>query len=202
MGWSRWSRAFTSAGLVSVAACTALAGTPAGGAAPLRDGPLESTSAHAWAIGKPVGETFTDGLEALEFAGAEPAKLVRVRMLGDEGLELVGVGLATPERRFGSVQLMDGFPPTHRDLTASAVLEDGFGVPLAGSTRAGIGWELLLGIRAREPGRLVRTGIEVTYTVGEETYVEVIPAALAVCASPSNGTPTGDCKMPPLPDGD
>jgi hypothetical protein len=55
----------------------------------------------------------------------------------------------------------------------------------------------LVGVRLAGPGR--KSGIEVTYTVAGETYVELIPAALAVCASRANQHPR-DCALPDLPD--
>lgn len=200
MDKSRWSALAASlfAGMLTLTACSSAASAP--GAVELRDGPLQSTSPHAWGIRQPLGATFTDGFETLEFSGDQDAKLVRVRLLGDPALELVGVGLATPDRRFSSVQLMKEFPPRHQDLAAAAVLDDGIGVPMAAKTRFDIGWELLLGIRVNEPGRHVRTGVEVTYTVGNETYVEVIPAALAICADPAVEEAVNDCKLPPLPE--
>jgi hypothetical protein len=163
-----------------------------------RDGPLSTPSPHAWAIGRQLGATFTDGLETLEFGGSEPAELVSVRMVGDRQLELVGVGLAGPGRKYGSIQLMEGFPPRHPDLDPDVVVSDAAGHSMAAQTRSDIGWQLLLGIRVTEPGRHVRTGIEVTYTVAGETYVELIPAALAVCASRADTHPRG-CALPDLP---
>jgi hypothetical protein len=164
-----------------------------------RDGPLSTPSPHAWTIGRPLGATFTDGLETLEFEGSEPAELMSVRMVGDPALELVGVGLAGPGREYGSIQLMDGFPPRHPHLDPAVIIPDAIGHPLTPQTHYGIGWQLLIGIRVTEPGRHVRTGIEVTYAAAGETYVEVIPAALAVCATRDDNHPRS-CPLPDLPD--
>lgn len=202
VGNRRLVRAALSAALLALTACSGAASSTPGGAAPLRDGPLQATSAHSWGFRQPVGAAFTDGLETLEFSGSEPAKLVKVRLLGDPALRLLGVALATPDRRYGSQQLFEGFPPRDRSLPRGVLLPDPYGKPLSPQTRFDIGWELLLGIRVDEPGRHVRTGIEVTYTVGAETFVEVIPAALAVCADPDAVKQVNDCELPPLPGAD
>lgn len=196
----RWSRTTRGSGCVlavaALTSCSALSGGPDSG---LRDGPLRGTTPHAWAIDREVDDVFTDGLESLIFEGSSDAELVEVRMVGDNDLELIGVALGSPDRRFGSTQLMDGFPPRDPTLTDDAIIEDALGHPMTAHTRADIGWELLLGIRATEPGRHVRTGIEVTYTVGGERYVELIPAALAVCAHAAGVSPEGDCELPAIP---
>ena len=185
------------AGILALTACSgdAVGSNPG---VTLRDGPLDTPPPHAWAIGQPIGATFTDGLETLEFEGTEPAELVDVRLIGDPDLELVGVALAGPDRTYGSIQLMEGFPPRHKDLEPNVVINDGIGHPMTAQTRHDIGWELLLGIRVSEPGRHVRTAIEVTYTAAGQTYVEQIPAAMAICASRDNHRPR-DCAVPPLP---
>ncbi|MDI6911146.1 hypothetical protein [Nocardioides sp.] len=178
---------------VTFEGCAARTGTV--GEAFRPDGPLRSVSEHAWAIGVDPDTTFTDGLETLNFDADGEVELQNVRLLGDSGLELVGVSLADPERTIGSVQYMETYPPRHRDLKGH-IVDDGLGTPLAARTPNDIGWELLLGIRATEPGRHVRTGIEVTYTHDGHTFRETLPALLAVCVGRSIGF--RDCDLPDL----
>lgn len=142
---------------------------------------------------------FTDGFETLTFSGSADASLVQVRLLGDPALELTGVALAGPARRIGSVQLLSEFPPKDPRLGGRGnLITDAVGYPMRSDTRDDIGWELLLGMRAAEPGRHVRTGIEVTYDVAGERYTEVIPAALAVCAGGAD-IDLRDCELPDMP---
>lgn len=159
------------------------------------DGPLRAVPEHAWAIGVNPNTTFTDGFETLVFDTDGEVELQDVRLLGDSALKLVGVSLAAPERTIGSVQYMDTYPPRHPDLNGH-IVKDGLGVPFAATTPKDIGWELLLGIRATEPGRHVRTGIEVTYTYDDHTFRETLPALLAVCVG--EGLELQECDLPDL----
>lgn len=184
--------------MTAALAVTACAGDGANGAA-LRDGPLQEPSAHAWAYELPVGTVFTDGLETLDLAGSKPATLVDVTLVGDPGLQLVGVSLAGPERPFASIQLIEQFPPQHRDLPSQVLVADALGHQLTPLSVDDMGWQLLLGIKVAEPGRHVRSAVEVTYEVDGDTYIERLPAALAICGS-EDGATGQDCDLPPLPE--
>ncbi len=61
-------------------------------------GPMKPHNAHGYVISMHQGKTFTDGFESLELTGDQPAVILDVEIIGDEGLELAGVELAGPER--------------------------------------------------------------------------------------------------------
>jgi hypothetical protein len=159
----------------------------------LAPGPLNRPNAHSWAFSQPVGAVFPDGLEILRLNGDREAVIESVELVGDGGLELVGVRLSPPGgRSIGSVQFMPGFPP--RDHEIHQV------VPAVGTTITPIGqdpqgWELLVGMRVTRDAYLVREAIRVTYTVDGKRYAQVLPAGLAVCASPRHEV-DGECPPP------
>lgn len=181
--------------LVAVAAATAAAlGYIGGGRS--TDGPLNPGPPHGWAATAKVGDVFTDGLELLHLRGTEQAVIEDVRLVGDDGLELAGAVLAGPERGIGAVQYMPTFPPHNNpQIDAELVEAEGTWITPEGKDRKGT-WELLLGIRPTTEGYLVRTGVEVDYSVQGEEYTVLIPAHLAVCTSQKYER-RGECPLPP-----
>lgn len=180
---------------VAVAAATAFAVVGGGGRS--TDGPMVLGNPHGWATTGAVGDTFTDGMELLRLGGDQSAVIEDVRLVGDEGLELVGAKLAPPERAIGAVQYFETFPPTD-DPVLDADLVDAEGTTITPMGEAGETWELLLGIRATREGYLVRTAVEVDYSVGDDEFTAVLPGHLAVCTSPDLER-RGDCPAPPAP---
>lgn len=151
---------------------------------------------HAWATPKDVGERFTDGLEVLSFRGEHEAVIDSVELVGAEGLRVVGVRLAGPQRSLGSIQVMQ-WPPRDPELAPSSIMP-AFGVPLK-PRRSGATYELLLGLEVTDEGSgyLVREGIRIGYTVNGTHYVQDLPAVLAVCTTPAAlDAETGECPLP------
>ena len=152
-------------------------------------GPLRSAPAHGWATTHPVGEPFTDGLEILKFPGAHDAAVLEsVELIGADGLEVVGVSLAGPDRRFGSIMHLDGYPPRDPDLSDVRPSDTAM-------TPDEVGWQLLLGIQATEPGYLTREGLRITYSIDGQTYEREYAAHLAVCTSQKYWQ-DGECPLP------
>jgi hypothetical protein len=174
----------------AVAAFTTLPGSGAQGG-----GPMDPGNPHGWAVTAPVGHPFTDGMEVLRLTGDQPAVIKDVRLVGNEGLELVGAKLASPERGIGWVQYRAEFPPNN-DPVLDVDLVDVVGARITPLASDNGGWELLLGIRATTDGYLVRTGVEVDYRVGANNYTVLLPAHLAVCTSPAHQR-DGGCPLPP-----
>lgn len=118
-----------------------------------------------------------------------------VELVGDDRLELVGLSLSPPGgRSIGAVQFMPGFPPQDHEIHRI--------VPAVGTTISPIevdpqGWELLVGMRATTDDYLVRDGLQVTDTVGNQRYSQLLPATLAVCASPRHEV-DGECPLPKM----
>lgn len=182
-------------GLLKGAAAVLAAALAVGCSSPLQPGPIRRTDPHVWSTVERTGSTFTDGMEVLYLTGVKPATLTSVELVGAEGLELVGVKLASPDRGFGSIQRMD-WPPRDPDLPQDSVL------PVKGTEITPIDpkdntgtWELLIGIRVTGKGYLVRKAVRVNYTVGGEEYSRVQPAGLAVCTS-RRLLVDGECPLP------
>jgi hypothetical protein len=181
------------AALMAVAAA-AFAFTTGGEGGRRSDGPLDPGNPHGWSVTEPAGDTFTDGMELLRLHGDRDAVIEDVRLVGDEGLELVGAKLASPERGIGWIQYRPAFPPAN-DPDLGDVLVDAVGATITPLVEDQGGWELLLGIQATGEGYLVRTGVEVDYRVGKNEYTVLLPAHLAVCTSPRLER-KGACPLP------
>jgi hypothetical protein len=178
---------------VAAGLATVLVAAGCGGQPGIDRGPLSNTVAHGWATTMPVGSVFTDGLEVLHLDGHEPAVINSVTMVGDEGIQLVGASLATPERDFGAFQQLKDYPPTNQKL--------GELIPAAGASitpfaQDKIGWELLLGIKVVDDGYHVRDGIVIEYTVAGEDYRVFDPAQLVVCTSEAFYSGRKRCPFP------
>ncbi|NUS57836.1 MAG: hypothetical protein HOV66_23715 [Streptomycetaceae bacterium] len=129
-------------------------------------------------------------MEVLRLRGTRPAKITGVSLRGDDGLTLVGVRLVGPDRGLGAVQYSPSWPPAHDpDFGGARMLPADTVLTPAGA--GGAGWELLLGLRADEPGRYERTAVVIDYTVGGRAYTSVRPAELVVCVQrqPVHGRP-------------
>lgn len=164
--------------LVLMASCAALSGEPT------RGGPLDPFPPHGMFIGDPVGRRFTDGLEVLLLQGSQPARIMSVRSVGgSQSLRHVGTMLAGPERELDAVQKMPGFPPREPRL---GVLDPAVGARILpeAQTRDGLGYELLVGYEVVSSEVAMRSGIEVTYRVSGQTYVQFLPARIVYCPKP------------------
>lgn len=142
---------------------------------------------HGWSIAVEVDEPFTDGLEVLMIAdGQGSVEVERVEVLGTDALSVVGFYVAGPERTFGAVQFFNAFPPSEdTDLERQSRLAELEPI----STEAPfivadheLGTELLLGLRATQPGRHERTGIRIFYSRDGVSYQQDLFAELVVCA--------------------
>jgi hypothetical protein len=155
---------------------------------------MQIAKAHGWAWSVPVNQTFTDGLETLTLSGDMPGIISKVELVGDDALELVGAKIAPPPRRIAFSQVFEKWPPGGKLVFDPATLVDIPGAEVGSEDDSPMGWELLLGIRATQPGVHLRTGIRIYYTVGEKDFVAEIPAELQVCAGA--GLDPADCPLP------
>jgi hypothetical protein len=172
----------------AVVATAALVGCSGG---PPPEGPLMKPNRHAWAMSVEPGQAFTDGVETLELPGSVDGVLHSVELVGDEAIDLVGVKLVKPGRKWASIQSA-GWPIHDPDIKPHEV------VPAEGATftprgKDPQGWELLIGLKVDEPGYFVRKGVVVHYSVGGEDYRQFYPAVLAIC---TDGTPRKKCPTP------
>jgi hypothetical protein len=137
-------------------------------------GPVRVPFRHGWSKAAPVGHVFTDGMEVLEVTGSESIHVTDVRIEGEDELDLVGALMVPHVNRDGIQQYFPNFPPEKQLDT----------VPVVGATIAPTGspgFELLLGIRANEAGRFIRSAVIIDYTVGAKRFVARLPAELVVC---------------------
>jgi hypothetical protein len=138
-------------------------------------GPLEATNEHGWLTELEVGERFTDGFEVLQFDTTDPVSILDVKSIFSEGrLEPLGASIAGPGRAH-TVQSFDAYPPD--DPWLGPLVE----VPTDPLAAEEAGLELLIGYEVSEPGRAVRSHVEVTYEVEGRRYRDRIPAELVVC---------------------
>jgi hypothetical protein len=172
----------------AVLAATALAGCASG---PPPEGPLQKPNRHAWAMSVAPGEAFTDGVETLELPGNADGVLHGIELVGDEAIDLVGVKLVKPGRKWASIQSAD-WPIDDPDIKPGEIVpaEDATFTPHGKDPQ---GWELLIGMKVDEPGYFVRKGVVVHYSVGGEDYRQYFPAVLAIC---TDGTPREKCRTP------
>lgn len=177
--------------VAAIARCTA-GGAPAGG-------PLVAPPPHGFAMSKPVGFVFTDGVETLELSGRKPAVLKKVEVVGNPALRIVGVALVKPGRKVGTIQEIDGWPPRDQYLRPSDVINPGIGATFTPKRQnpQTQSYELLVGMRVAKPGYLVRDGLRITNEVDGKTYQRLFPAQLVVCTARKFEKPGEGCTPPP-----
>jgi hypothetical protein len=167
-----------------------------------RDGPVfaesgSSSSGLRLGLGAPV----SFGYVLLQSRAKSPAKLESVRLLGvTAGLELIGIRsrLVPDEQGKGIFVGIVGYPPPD---WSSQSLETQHEVPVAktffenGGPQEGL--ELVIGVRATQPGVARARGVEFTYKIGGRRYREVDNGSMYVCAPIENFTAEtcpGDAK--------
>jgi hypothetical protein len=142
---------------------------------------MQPSNAHGWIIRGETGKRFTDGFEVLEVSGTKPATITSVRSIGGStALKFLGAKIAGPGRKL-TYERLQGWPPTKAAL---GPLSDAVGARLLPrkQTRLEMGYELLVGYELEDASKLVmRTRLEVNYTVAGKDYVYRIPGSLIVC---------------------
>ncbi len=175
---------WAAAGVFTLCAAAGCAGTPSepGWGS---GGPMLTPPEHTWFVTRDPGDTFTDGLERLRLDGTVDGVVDRVELVmrgGDEdAVELVGALVAGEDRKVGSWQLSDGFPPEKPGKFGPLVEADGAPLPAGG-----LGSLLLVGMRPTGTEYAVRDGVNVYYTVDGDRYVTFLPASVVFCP------PSGD----------
>lgn len=151
-------------------------------------GPIDS-SQNGLAYSQPVevGQDFSTGITTLYNRGKKPVVVERVRLLGVTGpLELLGVNTRPfPQGDVGIFFGEFGFPPA-RYPTKPLVDQNIVPVPTLFNPTTGNpddGLELVIGVRATQPGISAYRAVEVHYRVGARDYREVFEAnAVHLCA--------------------
>ncbi len=147
----------------------------------LPSGPMEKPNQHAWGIHAESGVPFTDGFETIALRGRRSAEIVSIEVDGDDGLDTLGFRLVGPDRGFGSIQSMKGWPPQDDELDPSSSYPAIGAELLTWKALDRRGYELLIGHKVDEKGYFVRKGFWVTYAVEGVEYRQYFPAVLAVC---------------------
>ncbi|HSE10301.1 MAG TPA: hypothetical protein VLB29_16690, partial [Nocardioidaceae bacterium] len=88
----------------------------AGSDGELPPGPMDKPNQHVWGTHAESGVPFTDGLETVVVKGDKEAEIVSIEVDGDDRIETLGYKLVGPERGFGSIQVMEGWPPSDPEL--------------------------------------------------------------------------------------
>ena len=132
-------------------------------------GPIRVPDQHGYVVRYEVGDEFTDGYERVLLTGDQPGVLERIEMVGPhvDHFEVLGVLLAGPNRKTGSVQVYDGFTdrPTDRAARGLGPLIPAEGARLAPGK---VGSVLQIGLKVVKPGLAIRTGVRIYYSVGDE----------------------------------
>lgn len=146
------------------------------------DGPVIVPDQHGYLVRYSVGDVFTDGFERVKLAGDRPGVLERVELVGPgvDHFELLGVLLAGPQRKTGSVQVYDGFTdePTGPSVEGLGKLVPAEGARLATGK---VGSVLQIGLKVVKPGIAIRTGIRIYYSVGDTQFVSYQPGGIVNC---------------------
>ncbi len=132
---------------------------------------------HAYIYEVGEGETiFTDGFDTFEALANDDVTIQSIRSVGDTpGVEVLGVLVSGPLGENGTVQSFDSFPPTN-GLDGELREAEGALIP------AGSGYyQILIGYRTDISDLSVRSGIEVTYRIGDRTYTRTLPAGIVMC---------------------
>lgn len=171
------------AGLVVAAAALSRTAEEAG--SPSSEGPLRESVEHGMVAEGEAGSTFTDGFEVLQLSGQESATIVTVESVGGAAtFRQLGAMLAGPDRKFASTTYYRTYPPTDRAL-GELVPAEGAVLQPKDETRNGMAYELLVGYEIVDDSRVgYRSGLEVTYRVGDELFLWESPARLLYCPEP------------------
>jgi hypothetical protein len=155
--------------------------------------PLTIDSAYSMAVPVKRGAPYTASLVLLTTHRDTVARIVAVRPVRKSpNLQIVGTAQAGPDRHFGLANGAHGFPPADLPKPAQTRYR-----PLAGTTLGPgrpaqrQGTDVLLGVRLTSGVRAWFDGIEVEYTVGDQTYIGRFPVAWAMCT-------TWECTAPEI----
>lgn len=171
MGRRRLS-ASVPASVCTVALLSACTNPPVG---PLFQDVAESPHAYVYVVDGPEME-FTDGFDT--FAAPDDADVVieSIRSVGDsDEVTVIGTLLSGPLGRNGTWQSFDEYPPME-GLDGETFEAAGARIP-AGSGH----YQILIGYRGALTERSVRRGIQVTYRIGNTTYLDTLPAGIVMC---------------------
>lgn len=169
--------------VVSALAAAAFLAGCGGDGAKSSNGPLIGEGVH---YGQPVAlnEPYSVGTVRLGNEGDEPVVVERVRLVGVRGpLEMLGVSTRYLPAPPGAFLGTAGFPPASfptKDLSEQRV------VPVAEErTPEGLPdkvMQLAIGVKVTAPGETAVRGVEVTYRVGDKTYIETFERHFYLCA--------------------
>lgn len=123
-----------------------------------------------------TGTTFSDGFDRVLLSSSGGATLEGVEILGGNNyFDLVGIKVAGPDRRIGSIQFDEEYPPQRPGL---GKLVDGDGAVLEPGP---VGSLLLVGMKVVGEGPGSRTGLRVTYSYEGTRYYQDHPSAVVNC---------------------
>lgn len=165
--------------VVLLGACGGSSGTTA---SPDTHGPMRAPVEHGSLAKGTVGTRFTDGFEVLQLQGDAPATIVSVRSVsGEHAMRFLGAKIAGPTRKYAAWSRLPGYPPSEKALGPLTDAE-GASIRARDQTQQRMGYELLLGYEIVADDQIAaRTEVQVTYQVGDRTYLWTSPAALVYC---------------------
>ncbi len=163
-------------------------------------GPVRSTDRNVLSFPRRAGTIFSYGVAVVVNTGDRVAVLRRATLAEpSEGLETLAVRVGGPKRRFALVSGDVRWPPREAPQQDLRPLE-GFRLATADEPHTDPGAELLFALRVRRPGRYTTKGVQLEYTVGDRRYTQLVPTALAVCATARRPPPGPKCPLPAVPE--
>lgn len=162
-------------------------------------GPVLSTDRNALSFPKRADTTFTYGQPIVINTAGQEAVLRRAALASPTpGLTTQSVHVGGPRRTIGTVPDDDRWPPAMARALDVRPLA-GFRLAPHDQPAGEKGVALLFALRATRPGRYTARGVELEYTVGDHSYTQLVPTAMAVCAGPVHGSwRPRHCPLPPF----
>ena len=164
--------------LILAAACVAGCGSG--------DAPLAGGTDTAVSVPVPVGEELTYGQVTIGNESERSLIIERITVEADEGLDVLGVQLASEDRR-ENIGLLSGYPP--KSLKGSLSAAEGAVIEPIRKGDAGI--ELIVGVRPNRAGRWWLREITIHYRQGEEHFKKQMTQEVLICSPASSA-----CDLP------
>jgi hypothetical protein len=144
-------------------------------------GPLDADLGEWVGIGRPAGSEWGYGFAVVYNQGDQPVVLERISLVdATPGLEVVGTGIAGPDRKYGSLATWIEMPA---DLGRIVPVE-GFRLAPVDEPGGDRGAELIFRIRTPRPGDYTSSAVAVEYTVDGKQHRSEIGYRLGVCVQP------------------
>jgi len=161
-------------------------------------GPLDADIGESVGVGRPAGAEWGYGFAVVYNESDKPAVLERISLVdATPGLEVVGTGIAGPDRKILSMATWMEQP----DELGRIVPVEGFRLAPVSEPDGERGAELVFRIRTPRPGDYTSSAVAVEYTVDGKEHRSVLGYGLGVCVQPPDRFDKPRCDPPDPPTG-